>query len=93
VQEFALVKANQTGTPRHVHRKGRRFQWGARFFVACQDEWILVSKLRIDYKGESRGRAKKARINSPAVPEAAGRIAKLNLLLRRYKETKADVHI
>jgi methionyl-tRNA formyltransferase len=49
-QEFALVKANRTGVvcDREAGEVGVAVDSGV--YVACQDEWVLASKLRVDNK-------------------------------------------
>lgn len=48
VQEFALVKASRTGRPSEVVPGTIGESTDSGVYVACQDEWILVSKLRIE---------------------------------------------
>jgi methionyl-tRNA formyltransferase len=49
-QEFALVKASRTGIPCQVPPGKVGDSVGSGVYVACQDEWILASKLRVDHK-------------------------------------------
>ena len=47
-QEFALVKASRTGFPCHAQPGKVGDSTASGVYVACQDEWILASKLRIN---------------------------------------------
>ena len=49
-QEFALIKAVRTGIPCHVAPGKVGDSTASGVYVACRDEWILVSKLRVDNK-------------------------------------------
>lgn len=48
VQEVALVKASRTGQPCQVMPGTIGDSTDSGVLVACQDEWILVSKLRVE---------------------------------------------
>jgi methionyl-tRNA formyltransferase len=48
VQEFALVKASRTGRPCQSKPGTLGESTDSGVYVACQDEWILVNKLRVE---------------------------------------------
>jgi len=49
-QEFALVKASWTGLPSNAEAGTVGDSTNSGVYVACQDEWILATKLRVDNK-------------------------------------------
>lgn len=49
-QEFAIVKASRTGIPCYVQPGTVGDSAGPGVYVACQDEWILATKLRVHNK-------------------------------------------